>query len=434
MIMKSNHCTLVGAATILVVFASLGAEQIDLPTGPYADVTFGKGLFVAAGAGPTVLLSGDGDHWVQRALPAGTPPVQRVFQLQDAFFALADIRILRSETAEIWEVVYEDSTYAVTGLTEGLGKLVATRGSDFLVSSNGLDWLPQASGISAPSGTTISLTSICFGNDLFVAVGFGPFGGGRNQRPPLFLSSTDGLSWQNRTPPIPTWLGDADGLLPRDVLFTGTRFIAVGANSVYFFGDAKAWFTSPDGILWELLRVPATSSLPVNGFERGTFESVTSVLGRVFASGWGWPGYYSLEAGDQWVRHAELPGFYHRFASGRGNTIVAGDDMDSSPVYLTTTLLLVSSDLLSWNDPSGLYSSPEPGPPGGILNLARGTPNLDMWFEGDVGMKYRIEFKNDPSAEDWSELSQTTLTIPWFSIPVSALEAPARIFRAVSIP
>ncbi|MXY75727.1 MAG: hypothetical protein F4Y40_01375 [Acidimicrobiia bacterium] len=191
-------------------------SQVDSGLPGLAAVTYGKGMFVAAGAG-FVATSADGISW------APSP-----FDAPRQLFAIA----------------YGDDRFVITG----------GHGSVF-TSSDGVEWTSRNSGV---SGVTF-LRGVAHGGGLFVAVG-DEYDATSKGSVSTIITSPDGADWTVRHS------GQSQSL--SDVAYGAGTFVVIGQNETYddngnLTGTAPIALTSRDGTDWETVEIP--EDLQLNG-------------------------------------------------------------------------------------------------------------------------------------------------------------------------
>jgi hypothetical protein len=138
-----------------------------------------------------------------------------------ALSALAVASSAAGQDLSSWEVVVPGGSGPdLRGICYGNGMFVAVgdQGS-VATSSDGQSWVNRTSGVSE------SLAAVAWSGSVFVAVGQG-----------TIVVSTDGASWIDVSDQVPP------GDIVEDILWDGTRFVAVGGENLVL--------TSTDGLLW----------------------------------------------------------------------------------------------------------------------------------------------------------------------------------------
>ena len=237
------------------------------------------GLFVGVGHHGLRLVSTDGSKWTNPQTGKEGEVYRAVMFGNGGFAAVGSyggMNIMAATTDGVaWRTVTQDAKYV--RYLRGLGF-----GKDFFL---GLGGDPGSVGSSAPFvmtsadgqawGEAVPITGknmlrrVCFGNDLFVAVGDrGRRASSKDGREwtdtpdvkavdtlidvtfghgvfvgvglhGLRMTSVDGLSWTNRL------VGD-EGEHINSVLWTGERFVAVGQGATYLSADGLKWERVPN--------------------------------------------------------------------------------------------------------------------------------------------------------------------------------------------
>lgn len=166
-----------------------GWKNITLPVSvPWSGVTYGGGMFAAASKGGGIIYSSDGISWTHVGL--------------SGFFNC---------------------------ICYGAGKFIALSGTTVAVSADGKNWSNQSCNL--PTNTTWQ--GVAYGNGRFVAVA----------STGEAAYSTDGLIWTVRS------TGTYSSI--NAIVYTGTRFAAVGFRAIC---------TSDDGITWSFKSQPVTDT------------------------------------------------------------------------------------------------------------------------------------------------------------------------------
>lgn len=187
-----------------------GAEWslVDSGLPGLAAVTYGKGLFVAAGAG-FVATSADGTTWLPSPFDA---------------------------PRQLFAIAYGDDRFVITG----------GHGSVF-TSSDGVGWTSRNSGV---SGATF-LRGVAHGGDLFVAVG-DEYDANAKGAVSTIITSPDGADWTVRHS------GASQSL--SDVAYGDGTFVVIGQNETRdengnLRGAVPIALTSRDGTAWEMVEI-----------------------------------------------------------------------------------------------------------------------------------------------------------------------------------
>lgn len=173
-----------------------------------AAVTYGKGIFVAAGAG-FVATSADGIAWVPSPFDA---------------------------PRQLFAIAYGDGRFVITG----------GHGSVF-TSSDGVEWTSRNSGV---SGVTF-LRGVAHGGGLFVAVG-DEYDAAAKRSVSTIITSRGGAAWTVRHS------GASQSL--SDVAYGDGTFVVIGQNETYdengnLRSAVPIALTSQDGTDWETVEI-----------------------------------------------------------------------------------------------------------------------------------------------------------------------------------
>jgi hypothetical protein len=261
------------------------------------------------------LLHRAGSGLYASALPGPSSFIRGMTTLDDMVYAVTeDGKVLRSHNGRAWETRAEDIQASFRSITHGRGRFVAASDGGpraIYMSSDGVNW----------TGTDVGLfwtrmSSIVFGNDMFVAVG----SGGEVMR------CADGLTWELMSTPVNVEL--------TCVSYGAGRFVAGSVQ-----GHLLA---SSDGRSW----TPVADSM-------GRLQAIAyGPRGFVAVVGWGSPGsgqIWTSPDGFNWTRrsHPEsvsLAAVVH----GGGVYLAAGHRGD----------ILLSEDGVDWQVRSSGISSP----------------------------------------------------------------------------
>ncbi len=276
------------------------------------DVTYGGGKFVAVGsvfsATPIVVVSTNGSDWARADLVA-TNTLHRVAYGNGTYVIIARQRsaypptpIYTSTDALTWTRHNDTTNIAtfLTGITFGAGKFVAVGPSNTVAySTDGRAWQSRS------LHDHDLLSTVAFGNNLFVAVG------NKSRATTNFtdniLTSPDGITWTRQTTGHPAARIEL-------VAFGNGRFVAVAETNT---------FTSTDGVNWETHSFTNRTTSEKLLFGHGLF--VMPIRSRSPGS----EGFYdvlSSRDGVNWTVHQT--GSTLRFFSGAfgANTFVVASD------------------------------------------------------------------------------------------------------------
>jgi hypothetical protein len=204
------------------------------------DVTYGGGQFVAVGynfgAGnilrASVLTSPDGSAWTSRSLPSDYYSLLNSVAYNGGLFVAVgeytfnysiagqhDDGILTSPDGITWTRRTlpdrtADSYSYLRSVTYGGGQFVAvgtrlnptaatSTEAVILTSLDGISWTSRTSPVVIPANTSLSFTRVVNGGGQYVAVGnvFNTSTSGSANQSGFIISSTDGITWTNRTLP-----------------------------------------------------------------------------------------------------------------------------------------------------------------------------------------------------------------------------------------
>jgi hypothetical protein len=250
---------------VCLCFTSALADSLDSwfrrsspPTGfGLKGVTYGNGLFVAAGIN-SVVTSPDGTNWAWAELNYANYNID--FGAGNFVIVGAAERILSSPDGTNW-TSRSTGVGALFDVTYGSGKWVAV-GDHIKTSPDSVTWS------SAP--TPDRLTGIVYGNDRFVAIGFEG----------MILTSTDGVAWSQ--------VYSQTALYLYSVAYGNGYFVAVGFDYRQAGYPPFAVYSS-DGLNWQ----------PAGAIPNGSGAAVTYGQGRFLSCGYGGT-VVSSSHGDSW--------------------------------------------------------------------------------------------------------------------------------------
>lgn len=242
------------------------------------DVVHGDGLWVAVGAGGTIVVSRDLKVWTPR--PTGTTEWLHAIAYGEgrlvavgARSMIAGVRsttILVSDDGESWQTGHppQQST-TLYSIGYGAGRFVAGGWGKLLISDNGLDWTAQDIGISS------EVHEVAFIGGKFMAL----IGGADED---WIMTSEDGLTW--------TW---SNAKIPQPV-FSGSLLDIAYGNGVYIIVGYESALRSEDGVTW--------TEIP--GLQSSALYSVTFGGSKFLAVGWeAYEGVALVSAnGLEWTR------------------------------------------------------------------------------------------------------------------------------------
>jgi hypothetical protein len=336
-------------------------------------VTFGGGLFVAAGDAGTVLTSSNGMAWNPVVLGI-TNSLRGAAYGQGQFVCVgASGFVMASTDGMSWSPQSSGTTNQLNAVASTtLGFVAAGKAGTIVTSSDGSNWVVQTSGTATP----------------FVGLGsgFGRIYAGAQQGGPTLFWSSNGSVWFYETNTLWT--------------FPFNGGFAVG-NGVLLGVEIRGLFArSLDGDTW------ATSGIPYYygfglAFARDTFVTV----GFNITSGGGNIG--TSTAGTNWQTRFSQTSAARLLsvAYGKHRFIAVGD---SGSIVASAPLLWLSEPLAS---------------PGGF----------QMTLNGDPGGVYHLQETPSVSTPSWSELGVVTNSSGVLYLVVSrAAGSPGAFYRAVA--
>jgi hypothetical protein len=384
-------------------------------TNNLAGVGYGAGQYLAVGEGGTILVSPDAGHWAPRDSGLGYPEdFNAVVYGNGTYFIGGYSGLLSSTNTQTWhytlgfgylaDAVFANGLFGavertwagtftnavfwgnysgidywitegfstnlnvlgganLTGVTFGEGKFVAVSDLDgaFVVSNDGTNW------VSGKAPTFSSLSSVAYGNGLFVAVG----------KAGALLTSSDGESWRREAAGNSGWFLSA--------AYGNSTYVVAGAAARLDDGTLvqRRILSSADGETWTeappIADPLAVESQPVHGlaYGNGRFVAVSELEGS--------SSQVSTNGIDWWAS-ASLPG---------GNAVAYGNGLFVSVGPDSSRLLgpgaSVSEDGLTW---TRIWLIPAAD------TLRAITFSSPAFFA--VGDNYAVRFTTDGS---WSEFS-----------------------------
>jgi uncharacterized repeat protein (TIGR02543 family) len=212
--------------------------------GNFNSVTYLDGTFVVVGNSGVILTSSDGINWTSKSLDTGYS-LYGISYGNDTFVTVGGYSIIfTSPDAQNWTNRTLWITQYVT-YVNGTFIVIAVGGSSILSSPDGVIWTRKDFGISG------SLRGITYGNGTFVAVGDG-----------IILTSTDGVNWTRSSS---TFSGQLNS-----VTYGNNTFVAVGEGII---------LTSSDGINWTKTDMKAGDWLFGVTYGNGMFVAVGGLNG-----------------------------------------------------------------------------------------------------------------------------------------------------------
>lgn len=211
-------------------------------------VTFGNGQYVAVGAGKTILTSTDGISWTTRS-----GPDSHFFQLNNVIYDGSQFIVGGNSqdgfapliatspdgitwTRQTWTVPTDQFESQIADIAADSNKLTAVgmNGIIMVSTDHGVHWSAETQ----PNNFLTFITgfrAVTSNGSIRIAVGRNSgFNGG--------IIMNNGSGWQSVQ-------SDMNNFDPRDVIWTGNQFVAVGGDSSNGNADAVV-MTSPDGTTW----------------------------------------------------------------------------------------------------------------------------------------------------------------------------------------
>ena len=187
----------------------------------------GLGRAVAVGGWDSygrALRTFDGQTWEDVTLDW---PLFGALWVDDRFIAVGDGVQAWSWDGLTWDPSSTLSGYFKAVARDDTGRLLAVGLSGVSAwSDDGISWSSSPNITGSPD-----LVSLAWGSGVFVAVGGS-----------TALRSTDGLSWEDVTPP------GAQDL--RGLVYDGTTFTAADGGAIYRSADGKTWTTAAASVVW----------------------------------------------------------------------------------------------------------------------------------------------------------------------------------------
>ena len=219
-----------------------------------SDVAFGAGRFVGVGEafnpdfglGAVIRTSIDGVEWSQ--VDSGLPGLSAVTYGKGLFVAAGAGFVATSADAIAWEPSPFDTPRQLFAIAYGDDLFVITGGhGSVFTSSDGVEWTSRNSGV---SGVTF-LRGVAHGSGLFVAVG-DEYDTDAKRAVSTIITSPDGADWTVRHS------GASQSL--SDVAYGAGTFVVIGQNETYdengnLRNAVPIALTSRDGTDWETVEI-----------------------------------------------------------------------------------------------------------------------------------------------------------------------------------
>lgn len=217
-------------------------------------VAYGSSKFVSVGYSRTILTSTDGVSWTSRTAPDSNfyqgnsvtwDGNQFVLVGNSSNLATYAPVIATSPDGVTWTRRSWTNSGGETQLVDVAGtasRLTAVGANGAIITSTdaGASWSSE----SAP-GTIVSLSGVADSGSLRIAVG-------RNSSSQGMLIANSGSGWAQTGTPASNWV-------PRDVIWTGSLWVVVGADSVNFGANAVVMYSS-DGSAWTRVDLPTDAT------------------------------------------------------------------------------------------------------------------------------------------------------------------------------
>jgi hypothetical protein len=385
-VLVSNSFSMVTSAPAVLTL-TLPADSWGLKRGftnkwTLRAVTFGKGLFVAAGDSGTLLTSVDGATWTNHSV-AVSDFFTGVASGNGGFVAVgtrgSDAIILSSPDGVAWVEQNVTQSSGFNAVAFGNNRFVVSGNGGILSSADGISWASIAAGqsyfttVTYAHGKFIALASdgtvaesddgvawveqnsgprnvinsgIAFGNGLFVATGYRGIPGAPDYS--LISRSPDGLDWS-----APASQFSYDHLY--GVAYVNGILVAVGEDD----GDAVL-LTSNDGINWVARSSGANRPLYGVASGNGRFVAVGQAAVRISSDGitWGPDNLHGITSGNRMLAAVGAQGTILTSSDGTtwidrtgGNTNGFDEIIFANNEFLAVGnggAILTSADAVSW--------------------------------------------------------------------------------------
>ncbi len=247
-------------------------------SGTLSKVIWANQRFMAVGEYGAILISTDPHYWTQ--LNSGSVELLRGVAWSGMQYIVVGMKntILNSPDGTIWTSRFSPPAGSNIGFYSiawsGNGFVAA--GFDFngsktaiFNSTDGNIWTENTYGVA--DGI---INTVIWANNQYVAVG-------QANGIPIILTSTDGLSWANKSNAI----AFGKGVSLSDITWTGSKYVAVGSGLTATSSDGTIWIVN-DNISWEATGVAWS----------GNRLMATGNLGEIYSStdGLNWLNTYNL--------------------------------------------------------------------------------------------------------------------------------------------
>ncbi len=218
-------------------------------------VAYGSSKFVSVGYNRTILTSTDGISWTARTAPDSNFYQGNSVTWDGNQFVLVGDSSNLATYVPVIATSPDGVTWTRRSWTNGGGETqlvdvagtasrltaVGMNGAIITSTDAGASWSSEA----APGGTITSLAGIADNGSLRIAVG-------RNSSSQGVLIANSGSGWAQTGTPASNWV-------PRDVIWTGSLWVVVGADSVIGGANAVVMYSS-DGSAWTRVDLPTDAT------------------------------------------------------------------------------------------------------------------------------------------------------------------------------
>ena len=366
-------------------------------------ITCGNNQLVAVGDAGTILTSPDGLAWTERAsgtadnLYGATYGNKMFVAVGGLYRADSEGVILTSPDGHNWTRILSSlTTNVLYGVCYGNGTFVAVGGLDgapllypdlILTSPDGIRWTHQVSPTGGERFTGALLSSIAYGNNVFVAVGsefvFVSPSWPIYSRVGRILTSPDGVRWIRQTG-------------------VGTLLLVVAyGNDLFLTPDDNSMFVSPDAITWTPHSLRSMAAIRAIASGNAVFVAAGDG-GKILTS----------PDGNQWSnRISGTSNSLNGVAYGSDSFVAVGD----AGTIIQSAPRAVAPFLLSGKSASG---------------------GFELIIAGTIGQAYAIQSADDLSGSiPWQTQVTWTLTnSPATWSDTTATNGLQRFYRAVTRP
>jgi hypothetical protein len=199
-------------------------------------LTYGNGVYVAGGAGGTLRTSTDGITWTARTSNFGTTIIQSLAYGNNTYVAVGSTGQIRSSTDAITWTTRTNTfgTNIIYGVRYLNNLFIATGGAGSLaVSTDGITWTSRTSGQAQALRTVTYGKKASDGTNLYI---IGGDSGGS-------AISTDNITWTTMTTPITAGSSIMSSLAYGNGYFI---FSSSGVANVYTSSDGTSWTSRPN--------------------------------------------------------------------------------------------------------------------------------------------------------------------------------------------